>query len=98
MKPLILGLLLIGLLIAPLTADTRHRAPILAFMKLSGYPKGRPGYVIDHIIPLCAGGKDEPSNMQWQELAASYRKDVFERALCAAMKKQGMLIVPVVKP
>lgn len=98
MKLRVLCVLCVLLAALSLDAATRHRAPILAFMKASGYPKGRPGYVIDHIIPLCAGGADAPSNMQWQELAASYRKDVFERALCAAMKKQGVLLVPIVKP
>ena len=49
------------------------------FMRLSGYPKGRPGYVIDHIIPLCAGGLDAPSNMQWMEREAAILKDVFEK-------------------
>lgn len=91
----VLCLLLVAL---SLDAATRHRAPIAAFMKASGHPNGWAGHVIDHIIPLCAGGQDVPSNMQWQELAASYRKDVFERALCAAMKKQGMMLVPIVKP
>lgn len=46
-----------------------------------------PGYVIDHIWPLCAGGKDVPQNMQWQTTAESYKKDYLERKLCAAMKK-----------
>lgn len=46
-----------------------------------------PGYVIDHIWPLCAGGKDTPDNMQWQTREESYRKDVLERMLCAAMKR-----------
>ena len=36
------------------------------FMKQSGYPKGRPGYVVDHVVPLECGGADAPSNMQWQ--------------------------------
>jgi 5-methylcytosine-specific restriction endonuclease McrA len=36
-----------------------------AFMEQSGYPDGRPGYVVDHIIPLYKGGKDTPENMQW---------------------------------
>mgnify|MGYP000875724417 CR=1 FL=1 len=24
-----------------------------------------PGWAIDHVIPLCAGGEDKPANMQW---------------------------------
>lgn len=45
------------------------------------------GYVIDHIKPLCAGGADDPSNMQWQALADSYKKDKQERAYCRSLKK-----------
>lgn len=26
---------------------------------------GCPRYVIDHVRPLCAGGADSPTNMQW---------------------------------
>jgi hypothetical protein len=36
------------------------------FMTQTGYPHGRPGYVVDHVIPLKRGGADEPWNMQWQ--------------------------------
>src|SRR5438105_4609197 len=36
------------------------------FMKETGYPKGRKGYVVDHVVPLECGGADAPSNMQWQ--------------------------------
>lgn len=25
----------------------------------------RPGWEVDHVTPLCAGGEDRPSNMQW---------------------------------
>ena len=45
------------------------------FMKQSGYPKGRPGYVVDHIIPLKKGGCDCPSNMQWQIKEEAKQKD-----------------------
>ena len=35
------------------------------FIRKSGYPNGRPGYVVDHIVPLYSGGDDVPENMQW---------------------------------
>jgi 5-methylcytosine-specific restriction endonuclease McrA len=47
-----------------------------------------PGYVIDHIIPLCAGGADVPSNMQWQTAAAAKAKDATERRECEALRKR----------
>ena len=48
------------------------------FKKQTGYPHGRPGYVIDHIIPLKKGGCDCPSNMQWQTISAAKAKDKWE--------------------
>ena len=48
-------------------------------MKESGYPKGRPGYVVDHIVPLSKGGRDVPSNMQWQTVQDAKAKDKVER-------------------
>ena len=53
-----------------------------AFARQTGYPHGRPGYVIDNIIPLACGGADTPSNMQWQTVAAAKAKDRTERAGC----------------
>jgi hypothetical protein len=47
-------------------------------MKGTGYPHGRPGYVIDHIVPLKRGGCDCPSNMQWQTVAEAKAKDKWE--------------------
>lgn len=41
-----------------------------------------PGFVIDHKIPLCAGGLDAPVNMQWEEYAESKRKDKEEVYWC----------------
>lgn len=48
-----------------------------------------PGWVVDHIIPLCAGGADTPGNMQWQGMAASKEKDKEEWRTCRMLKKQA---------
>ena len=60
----------------------RSNAAKHAFERQSGYPKGRPGYVVDHIQPLACGGADVPSNMQWQTIAEARMKDAWERAGC----------------
>lgn len=52
-------------------AITRDRAQVRAFRAENPCPAtGRtrgacPGYHVDHITPLCAGGADRPENMQW---------------------------------
>ena len=51
----------------------QHRSPVErhAFVKENPCPvTGRarlpcPGYQIDHVAPLCAGGADHRTNMQW---------------------------------
>ena len=36
------------------------------------------GYVIDHVKAIKHGGKDDPSNMQWQSREAAKAKDMVE--------------------
>src|SRR3954464_6456589 len=53
----------------------------------TGKAKGAcPGYVIDHVKPLCAGGPDRPSNMQWQDIQSSKKKDRVEAQECRALR------------
>ena len=55
---------------------------------VTGQTRGAcPGYVVDHIVPLCAGGDDDPSNMQWQTKEESLDKDRTEWALCRWIRK-----------
>jgi hypothetical protein len=57
----------------------RHQAAKRSFERATGFPHGRPGYVVDHVVPLACGGADVPSNMQWQTIAESKAKDKVER-------------------
>lgn len=61
----------------PRSSVVRHH-----FQKMTGYPHGRKGYVVDHIVPLACGGADAVSNMQWQTIADGKAKDKWERKLC----------------
>lgn len=56
----------------------RSKAATDEFKRETGYPEGRPGYVIDHIIPLKRGGPDTPANMQWQTIEDAKIKDKTE--------------------
>lgn len=65
---------------------TRSQSATTQFKQRTGYPKGRPGYVIDHIIPLACGGADTPYNMQWSSKAEAKAKDRWERQGCQGMR------------
>ncbi len=64
----------------PSHAHPTHRSSSARreFMRETGYPHGRPGYVIDHVVALKRGGADSPSNMQWQTKAEAKAKDKWE--------------------
>ena len=71
--------------VVPRDADGRlHRSAAAkhAFEAQSGYPHGRPGYVVDHKVPLACGGADAPGNMQWQTVGEAKAKDRLERRGC----------------
>ena len=56
----------------------RSEAAKHEFMRMTGFPHGRPGYIVDHITALKRGGPDNPSNMQWQTIEGRRRKDRWE--------------------
>jgi 5-methylcytosine-specific restriction endonuclease McrA len=59
------------LLAASAAAAPRSAAERLAFMREQPCPAtgerrgGCPGWEVDHIVPLCAGGPDTRQNLQW---------------------------------
>jgi hypothetical protein len=46
-----------------------------------------PGWVVNHIEPLSWGGKDAPENMEWEQKAPSYKRDVIERKYAPLIQK-----------
>jgi hypothetical protein len=68
--------------------EKRRKSTVSHFRKLYACPLTNSfvgkchGYVVDHITPLCAGGKDSVENMQWQTWEESLIKDSLERKQC----------------
>ena len=59
----------------------------------NGATKGKcPKWVVDHPMPLCAGGLDKRSNMAWSQLKESIAKDKEEWRLCRAIKSGAFSI------
>ena len=91
MRTLLAAVLAVGL-VGQGDAAERSKAERAAFLRANPCPvtgKARgacPGYVVDHIRPLCAGGPDQPSNMQWQTVAAAKIKDRDEWRECRALR------------
>jgi hypothetical protein len=90
--------LLIFLLLIPSIADAkipRSAAAVASFKAHNPCPatgkiqKSCDGWIVDHKIPLCAGGADHPSNMRWQTKAESLKKDKREVAYCACLKQHA---------
>ena len=66
------------------TAVHRSQATTRAFQQSNPCPStGKttgacPGFIRDHVIPLCKGGPDTPANLQWQTTEAARAKDRLE--------------------
>lgn len=94
MKPIRILLLCVALAM-PAAALARSAKAVRAFRALHECPAtGKhggpcPGFVVDHIIPLCLHGPDHPDNMQWQTVAAAKAKDVEEHRQCRAARRVG---------
>ncbi len=70
----------------------RSAAEVLAFKRhnpcpATGLRRGRcPGYQVDHIVPLCNGGIDARSNMQWLSVEAHAAKTRLDVRKCRELR------------
>lgn len=87
--------IIVLLLLLSLSAQARDPAQVRAFRKTHPCPAtGKAtgpckGYVVDHIQPLCAGGPDHPSNMQWQGVKEAKEKDRWEWSVCRLIREEA---------
>ena len=90
-----LALLVWTLLPPPVSAEIeRSSVQVHRFHRLTGYPQGRLGYVVDHIIPLACGGPDHPLNMQWQTAAEAKATDRWNRFQAVELDSSNHAYLP----
>jgi hypothetical protein len=89
----ILTALLLPALSWPLDSLGRDPKQRAAFQRLTPCPAtGKvmgacPGYIADHLRPLCLGGEDHPRNFQWLTVEEAKRKDRADLASCRERRK-----------
>lgn len=83
--------LVIAAIIATAAIDLRSQAQRNSFLRSQGYTQSPAGYEVDHIIPLCAGGKDTPENMQLLTKEAHKAKTKIDNALCRKKQTKGVV-------
>lgn len=85
-------------ILSPLAADAqikRDRAQVRAFRAehpcpATGHTRGAcPGWHVDHVMPLCAGGADRPSNMQWITREDHRFKTLVDVRECRKARRKG---------
>lgn len=96
----VLALLLLAVTVSAFAATERSSTQRAAFVRenpcpTTGQSRGRcPGWIVDHVVPLCADGADHPGNMQWQTVGAAKSKDADERRLCRTQRQQRITQTP----
>lgn len=87
-----LGLLIALFAGAALGGQPRSMAERAAFVRhhpcpSTGLNRGAcPGWEVDHVLALCAGGADSRWNMQWLSVAEHRGKSRTDRAMCRALR------------
>lgn len=66
----------------------RSRAQVRAFLRQQGLEQTPPGYEVDHIVPLCAGGADRPENMQLLTKRQHREKTRDDLRMCRKLREE----------
>ena len=80
-------------------AIERSAAARRAFMEATGFPNGRLGWLIEHIIPIACGGADDATNMQWRTKTEAALRNGTQRAPCpstTALVPSTQLLQPLI--
>lgn len=80
-------LLLVSVPFDTYAKPSRSRAAVRTFLREQGLTATPPGYQVDHIIPLCAGGPDTPENMQLLLIEEHKAKTRIDVLWCRLLKK-----------
>jgi hypothetical protein len=81
------------MLLFTLASGARERLQVAAFRKGHACPSTAqhhgacPGFEVDHVRPLCSGGEDRPSNMQWISVADHRFKTLVDVRECRKLLK-----------
>lgn len=96
MLPRTLAIVALSLGLLPFAAQAapRSMAERGAFVRHNPCPEtglrrgACPGWQVDHVVALCAGGPDTRANMQWLTVMDHRVKTRQDRRICRAIKKQ----------
>lgn len=90
---LVLAILIAALAPPSWAGPPRSKAVIAQFKRanpcpVNGATRGAcPGWQVDHVQPLCAGGPDATANLQWLTVADHKAKTRLDRLLCARSRR-----------
>jgi hypothetical protein len=95
--PLLAALLAAALITAPEAKTQRSYAVKAEFKRLNPCPANGnrrgpcEGFQVDHVIPLCAGGLDDVSNLQWLTVEEHKAKTKRESGMCRRSNREYRL-------
>jgi hypothetical protein len=81
-------------------STARDRSQVRAFRAdypcpATGLHRGAcPGWQVDHIVPLCAGGDDHPRNMHWLAVDDHRFKTLVDERECRKARKARVSTYP----